>query len=85
MWPMWCPSAGPNTINRENVNRRLVISANVDGRDLRGAVNDICVTAWILRMWSSLKGYFVSYGGQFESEAEASRTLALTVAAGACW
>lgn len=69
-------SSGPNTINRENVNRRLVISANVDGRDLRGAVNEIQK-----RVDSEIvfpEGYYVTYGGQFESEAEASRTLGLT-------
>lgn len=69
-------TTGPNTINRENVSRRLVISANVDGRDLRGAVNDIrdCIEANI----TFPENYYVTYGGQFESEAEASRTLALT-------
>lgn len=69
-------TTGPNTINRENVSRRLVISANVDGRDLRGAVNDIrdCIEADI----TFPENYYVTYGGQFESEAEASRTLALT-------
>lgn len=69
-------SSGPNTINRENVNRRIIISANVEGRDLRGAVNDIRD-----RIESEIKlpeNYYVTYGGQFESEAEASRTLALT-------
>ena len=69
-------SAGPNTINRENVNRRLVISANVDGRDLRGAVNDL--RKRVAEDVELPEGYFITYGGQFESEAEASRTLALT-------
>lgn len=66
-------ATGPNTINRENVKRRLVISANVDGRDLRGAVNDIRNA-----IGSSVQlpeGYYINYGGQFESEAQASRTL----------
>lgn len=67
---------GPNTINRENVKRRLVISANVDGRDLRGAVDDVIEE--INREISLPEGYFISYGGQFESEAKASRTLLLT-------
>ena len=69
-------STGPNTINRENVNRRLVISANVDGRDLRGAVNDI--QKRVSEEITLPEGYYLSYGGQFESEAEASRTLGLT-------
>lgn len=69
-------ASGPNTINRENVSRRLVVSANVDGRDLRGAVNELAekVTAEV----EMPEGYFVTYGGQFESEAAASRTLGLT-------
>ncbi len=67
---------GPNTINRENVSRRIVISANVDGRDLRGAVNDI--KAVVDEDVKLPEGYYVAYSGQFESEAEASRTLALT-------
>ncbi len=69
-------TTGPNTINRENVSRRIVISANVDGRDLRGAVNEIS-----RRIEESVKmpeNYYVTYGGQFESEAQASRTLGLT-------
>ncbi len=69
-------SSGPNTINRENVNRRLVISANVDGRDLRGAVNDL--QQRVAEEVTMPEGYYVTYGGQFESEAEASRTLGLT-------
>ncbi|MDE7141662.1 MAG: efflux RND transporter permease subunit, partial [Muribaculaceae bacterium] len=69
-------ASGPNTINRENVSRRLVVSANVDGRDLRGAVNELAekVAAEV----EMPEGYFVTYGGQFESEAAASRTLGLT-------
>ena len=69
-------ASGPNTINRENVSRRLVISANVDGRDLRGAVNDI--RSRIESQLTLPEGYFVTYGGQFESESAASRTLAIT-------
>ncbi|MDE6377567.1 MAG: efflux RND transporter permease subunit, partial [Duncaniella sp.] len=68
-------AAGPNAINRENVSRRIVISANVEGRDLRGTVNDS-----MTRVESEVKlpeGYYVNYGGQFESEASASRTLML--------
>lgn len=69
-------TTGPNTINRENVSRRLVISANVDGRDLRSVVNDI--QELVDKNIAMPEGYFVTYGGQFESEAAASRTLALT-------
>ena len=67
-------STGPNSINRENVKRRLVVSANVDGRDLRGAVNEIrdVINAKV----PMPENYYVEYGGQFESEASASRTLA---------
>ena len=67
---------GPNTINRENVKRKIVISANVADRDLRSVVNDIQN-----KIDSSVQlpeGYHIEYGGQFESEQAASRTLALT-------
>lgn len=66
---------GPNTINRENVKRKIVISANASGRDLRSVVNDIQK-----RVNSEIKlpeGYHVEYGGQFESEQNASRVLLL--------
>ena len=69
-------TTGPNTINRENGKRRLVISANVEGRDLRGAVNEISEA--INNNVKLPQGYYVQYDGQFESEASASRTLALT-------
>ncbi len=69
-------TSGPNTINRENVSRRIVISANVDGKDLRGAVNDI--RKRIEENIDLPENYYITYGGQFESEAEASHTLALT-------
>ena len=67
---------GPNTISRENVKRKIVISANTAGRDIRSVVNDIQK-----RIDSQIKlpeGYHVEYGGQFESEQAASRTLLLT-------
>ena len=69
-------SMGPNTINRENVKRKVVISANTRGRDLRGVVNDIqkIVDEEIVLP----EGYHIEYGGQFESEQAASRTLMLT-------
>ncbi|MDE7449437.1 MAG: CusA/CzcA family heavy metal efflux RND transporter [Paramuribaculum sp.] len=66
---------GPNSISRENVSRRLVISANVDNRDLRTTVNDI--KAVIDSEVTLPDGYYVTYGGQFESEEVASRTLLL--------
>lgn len=69
-------ATGPNTINRENVSRRIIISANVQDRDLRGAVNDI--QEKIEEEIILPENYYITYGGQFESEAEASRTLALT-------
>ena len=71
-------SAGPNTISRENVKRKIVISANVDGRDLRSVVNDI--QARIDESVPLPEGYHVEYGGQFENEQAASRTLMLTSA-----
>lgn len=66
-------TSGPNSINRENVSRRIVISANVEGRDLRGVVNDIMRE--VDEEIELPEGYYVNYGGQFESEASASRTL----------
>lgn len=70
------PLSGPNTISRENVQRKIVVSANVAGRDLKGVVNDIRKT--VNEQISLPEGYHVEYGGQFESEAAASRTLFLT-------
>ncbi len=69
-------SSGPSTVNRENVSRRLVVSANTSGRDLRGAVNDI--KSEIYSHVALPQGYSITYGGQFESEESASRTLMLT-------
>ncbi|MBA7693851.1 Cobalt-zinc-cadmium resistance protein CzcA [subsurface metagenome] len=68
--------SGPSSISRENVQRKIVISANVAGRDLRSVVQDIQNN-----VTSNVKlpeGYRIEYGGQFESEAKASRTLMLT-------
>ena len=69
-------SSGPNTISRENVSRKLVVSANVSGRDLRGAVNDIqeIIDEQIILP----DDYHIEYGGQFESEQAASQTLMIT-------
>lgn len=69
-------STGPNTINRENVSRKIVISANVAGRDLRGVVNDIQKT--VNEKIKLPEGYHIEYGGQFESEQAASQTLLIT-------
>lgn len=68
-------TSGPNSVSRENVKRRIVISANVDGSDLRGAVNSIRET--IEEDIALPEGYYIEYGGQFESEASATRTLAI--------
>ncbi|MDE5971341.1 MAG: CusA/CzcA family heavy metal efflux RND transporter [Muribaculaceae bacterium] len=69
-------AAGPNTINREDTKRRVVISANTDGRDLRSVADDI--RAAVESEVTLPEGYYVAYGGQFENEAAASRTLLLT-------
>ena len=69
-------STGPNTINRENVKRKIVISANTSGRDLGSVVRDIRE-----RVDANIQlpeGYHIEYGGQFESEQAASRILFLT-------
>ena len=68
-------SVGPNTINRENVQRRIVVSCNVSGRDLSSTVSDIRnrISADV----ALPEGYHVEYGGQFESEESASRILML--------
>ena len=69
-------SMGPNTINRENVKRKIVISANASGRDMRSVVNDI--RSRIDEKVKLPEGYHIEYGGQFESEESASRVLLLT-------
>lgn len=71
-------ATGPNTINRENVSRRIVVSANVSDRDLKGVVDDI--RAEIDDEIQLPEGYFITYGGQFENEAKASATLGLVSA-----
>jgi len=67
---------GPSSISRENVQRKIVVSANVSGRDIRSVVNDIQNN--IREKVALPEGYRVEYGGQFESEARASRTLLVT-------
>ena len=71
-------ATGPNTINRENVKRKIVVSANASGRDMRSVVDDI--RRRIDSEISLPEGYHIEYGGQFESEASASRVLLLTSA-----
>lgn len=66
-------TAGPNTISRENVQRKLVVSANTAGRDMRSVVNDM--RSAIEEKVQLPEGYHVEYGGQFESEAAASKML----------
>ena len=69
-------TAGPNTISRENAQRKVVVSCNVAGRDLIGVVSDI--QKKVDENVRMSEGYHVEYGGQFESQKEASRTLTLT-------
>ncbi len=66
-------AAGPSTINRENVQRKTVVSVNVTGRDQKSAVADIRDS--ISKHVTFPENYRIEYGGQFEAEAEASRTL----------
>jgi CzcA family heavy metal efflux pump len=69
-------TSGPNTINRENVERKTVVSVNVAGRDQKSVVDDI---QRIIKEKIKLPtGYHIEYGGQFEAEAEASKTLMAT-------
>ena len=69
-------TSGPNTINRENVQRKTVVSANVSGRDQKSVVADI--QKIINENVKLPEDYHIEYGGQFEAEAEASKTLVLT-------
>jgi CzcA family heavy metal efflux pump len=68
-------ASGPNTINRENVQRKTVVSANVSGRDQRSAVDEIKSKLTGITL---PEGYHIEYGGQFEAEADASQTLLAT-------
>ena len=68
---------GPNMILRENVQRRIVISCNVAGRDLGSVIDDIRRT--IAQSVPMPAGYRVEYGGQFESQQSASNRLAVLV------
>lgn len=69
-------TTGPNTINRENVQRKTVVSANVAGRDQKSVVQEI--QKIIYEKVKLPEGYHIEYGGQFEAEAEASKTLLAT-------
>ena len=69
-------TSGPNTINRENVQRKIVVSANVAERDLRSVVND--VKSQVDENINLPENYRIEYGGQFESEEKASRILLFT-------
>lgn len=66
---------GPNIINRENAQRRIVVQANVSGRDLVSAVSE--VQKKVIEKLNLPQGYFITYGGQFESQASASRLIML--------
>ena len=69
-------TTGPNTINRENVQRKTVVSANVAGRDQKSVVKEIQeIINGKIRL---PEGYHIEFGGQFEAEAEASKTLLVT-------
>lgn len=68
-------TSGPNAISRENVQRKLVVSANVSGRDVGSVVED--VQRVVAESVQLPEGYRIEYGGQFESARSASRTLAL--------
>ncbi|GHT71259.1 multidrug transporter AcrB [Bacteroidia bacterium] len=69
-------TTGPNSISRENVQRKIVVSVNVSGRDLSSAVNDIKKV--IASNVQLPEGYRIEYGGQFENAQHASRTLLIT-------
>ena len=66
---------GPNTISRENVQRKIVVMVNVAERDLGSVVNDI--RSRVAAQVELPSGYHIEYGGQFESAEEASRTLSI--------
>jgi CzcA family heavy metal efflux pump len=66
---------GPNTINRENVQRRIIIQANVADRDLGSVIGDVRTA--IGKNVQLPQGYFVQYGGQFEAQENASRLISI--------
>src|SRR3990172_2349078 len=71
-------TVGPNQVNRENVRRRLVIRCNTSGRDLAGVVADI--EDRVRQRVTLSEGYFVEYGGQFESQRSATLLIAVLAA-----
>ena len=66
---------GPNTINRENVSRLIVVAANAQGRDLRSVVNDI--QTQVNQQVQVPAGYYIQYAGQFEAAERASQNILL--------
>lgn len=70
-------TTGPNTINRENIVRRIVVQSNVAGRDLAGVVADIRRAVSQQVVPTLPPGYFIEYGGQFEAQQEANLRLAI--------
>ncbi|MGE0607955.1 MAG: efflux RND transporter permease subunit [Pirellulales bacterium] len=68
--------SGPNTINRENVRRRIIVQCNTAGRDLNSVVTDIQQRLEPIQQ-SLPTGYFIEYGGQFESQRQATRMIGL--------
>lgn len=68
-------TTGPNMVNRENMQRRIVVQANTSGRDLDSVIRDIQTR--INKEVRTPEGYFISYGGQFESQQKASRMMLL--------
>ncbi|MEC8571881.1 MAG: efflux RND transporter permease subunit [Planctomycetota bacterium] len=72
---------GPNAINRENARRRMVIRCNTEGRDLAGAVD--AIQQRILKDIDLPEGYFIEYGGQFESQQRATQTIVVRAAVSA--
>jgi CzcA family heavy metal efflux pump len=75
-------ASGPNTVNREKVQRKVVVSANVTGRDQKSVVEEIQIKLdSAININHSIQlpqDYHIEYGGQFEAEAEASKTLMIT-------
>lgn len=66
---------GPNMVNRENMQRRIIVSANSSGRDLNSIVTEM--KNKIEKNIQLPQGYFIEYGGQFESQIRATRMLTI--------
>lgn len=67
---------GPNTINRENVSRLIVVAANAKGRDLRSVVNEI--REKVQQQVQVPSGYYIQYAGQFEAEERATQNILIS-------